>query len=159
MAVDMFLQVKGIEGESTDDAKKGWIDVISWSWGASNSGDAHLGGGAGAGKSNVQDLTFTHYIDKASCPLMLHCLKGTHADEATLIVRKAGGTPVEYLTIKMSSKVFVTSVTTGGSGGEDRLTESVSLNFGKVEVTYKEQTDKGAGKTAGTLTYDMTKNK
>ncbi len=48
MAVDYFLQIAGIDGESTDAKHKGWIDVESWSWGETNSGSAHRGAGAGA---------------------------------------------------------------------------------------------------------------
>ena len=41
------------------------IDVLAWSWGMSQSGSMHMGGG-GAGKVNVQDLSFTKYIDKST---------------------------------------------------------------------------------------------
>jgi type VI secretion system secreted protein Hcp len=57
------------------------------------------------------------------------------------------------------SPCIVTSVSTGGSGGEDRLTENVSLNFGKVKVEYFLQDDKGAVKSGGEYTYDMQANK
>ena len=65
MAVDMFIKIDGIKGESADDKHKEEIDVLSWSWGMSQSGSAHMGGGAGAGKVNVNDLSFTKYIDVA----------------------------------------------------------------------------------------------
>ena len=109
----------------------------------SNSGTTHTGAGGGAGKANVQDLSFTKYIDSATNGLMLACCKGTHYPEAKLIVRKAGGTPVEYVVITMD-EVLVTSVSTGGSGGEDRLTENVTLNFAKVKLEYQPQDAKGA---------------
>jgi hypothetical protein len=66
MAVDIFLDIENIKGESKDHKYKESIDVLSWSWGMSQSGSAHMGGGAGAGKVQVQDLNFTHYIDKSS---------------------------------------------------------------------------------------------
>ena len=56
MAVDMFLKLDGVNAESKDKVHGKEIDVLSWSWGMANSGTAHLGGGAGAGKVNVQDL-------------------------------------------------------------------------------------------------------
>ena len=138
MAVDMFIKIGDISGESRDKTHAGKIDVLAWSWGVSNSGTTHTGGGGGAGKANVQDLSFTKYVDKASPPLLLASMKGTHYDEATLIVRKAGGTPLEYLKITLT-EVLVTSVSTGGSGGEDRLTENVSLNFAKIKYVYQPQ--------------------
>jgi type VI secretion system secreted protein Hcp len=142
MAVDMFIEIGDVKGESKDKEKKAWIDVLAWSWGMSNSGSAHVGGGAGAGKVNVQDLSFTKYLDKSSPTLQLSCCNGKHFDKAQLIVRKAGETPLEYLKITMN-EVLITSVSTGGSGGEDRLTENVTLNFAKVKVEYTEQTEKG----------------
>src|SRR3954453_8963315 len=142
MAVDMFIKIGALKGEARDSVHKEDIDVLAWSWGLSNSGSAHVGGGMGAGKVNVQDLSLTKYIDKSSPDLMLACCVGKHFPEATLVVRKAGTTPLEYLTITLT-EVMVTAVSTGGSGGEDRLTENVTLNFAKVKVDYKEQTATG----------------
>jgi type VI secretion system secreted protein Hcp len=158
MAVDMFLKLDGVEGESKDKKHPKEIDVLAWSWGMSNSGSAHVGGGAGVGKANVQDVSVTKYVDSSSPFLMLACCDGKHYDNAVLTVRKAGGdAPVEYITIKMT-EVFITSVSTGGSGGEDRLTENVSLNFGKVHLDYKPQGPKGAGETAIPFTWDIAAN-
>lgn len=143
MAVDMFLKLHGIEGESADKVHNKVIDVLAWSWGMSNSGTTHLGTGGGAGKVNVQDLSITKYVDASSHALIAACCKGTHFDDATLIVRKAGGTPLEYIKIHMH-EVMVVAVSTGGSGGEDRLTENVTLNFAKFKYIYQPQDDKGA---------------
>ena len=142
MAMDMFIKIGELKGESRDKVHKDEIDVLAWSWGISNSGSAQVGGGAGAGKCNVQDLSFTKYLDKASPDLMLACCNGKHFPKATLTVRKAGENPLEYLLITVE-ELLVTSVTTGGSGGEDRLTENVTLNFARVKVNYKEQTPTG----------------
>jgi type VI secretion system secreted protein Hcp len=144
MAMDMFIKIGDLKGESKDKGgHAGEIDVLAWSWGMSNSGSAHTGGGAGAGKVNVQDLSFTKYIDFSSTSLELACANGKHYDSALLTVRKAGEKPLEYIKITMT-EVMVTSVSTGGSGGEDRLTENVTLNFAKVKVEYQKQDDKGA---------------
>jgi type VI secretion system secreted protein Hcp len=142
MAVDMFIKIGDVKGESKDSKHGGEIDVLAWSWGLSNSGTAHVGTGAGAGKVNVQDISFTHYIDKASPSLMLACCNGKHFPEATLTVRKAGEQPVEYVTMKLTD-LLITSISTGGSGGEDRLTENVTLNFAKFEFQYLPQEKDG----------------
>jgi type VI secretion system secreted protein Hcp len=157
MAVDMFLKMDPVKGESQDKACMDQIDVLAWSWGMSQSGTTHMGGGGGSGKVNVQDLSITKYIDKASPDLMLACCNGKHFGEAVLTVRKAGENPVDYLKIKMSD-VIITGVSTGGSGGEDRLTENVTLNFAKVAVDYKEQTNKGAAGAAQNMTWDIAAN-
>jgi type VI secretion system secreted protein Hcp len=157
MAVDMFIKVATIDGESKDKTHKKEIDVLAWSWGLSNSGSAHTGGGAGAGKVNVQDLSFTKWVDSASPKLMLACCNGQHITEATLVVRKAGEKPVEYLKIKMD-ELIITSISTGGSGGEDRLTENVTLNFSKVHVDYVPQDEKGSPGTAIPMSWDIAAN-
>ena len=124
MAVDMFLAIEGeIKGESQDSVHADTIDVLAWSWGMSQSGTFHAGGGGGAGKANFQDISVTKWVDNSSAELMKYCANGDHFDSAKLIVRKAGKKPLEYIVIEMT-KVMVTSVSTGGSGGEDQLTEN-----------------------------------
>lgn len=157
MAMDMFMKIGQLKGESKDHKHKESIDVLAWSWGMSNSGSAHVGGGAGSGKVNVQDLSFTKYIDKCSTDLMLAACNGKHFPEALLTVRKAGEKPIEYLKVKMTD-VLVTSVSTGGSGGEDRLTENVSLNFAKVHVDYTPQKQDGSGDAAINMTWNIQEN-
>ncbi len=158
MAVDMFIKLDGIKGEAQDKSHKGEIDVLAWSWGVSNSGSVHVGGGAGAGKANFQDLSFTKWIDKSSPILMLHTANGKHIGSAVLTVRKAGENPLEYLVITLT-EVMVSSLSTGGSGGEDRLTENVTLNFAKIKVEYQEQNKQG-GAEGGKVpfTWDIPAN-
>jgi len=157
MAVDMFIKIGDIKGESLDDKHKDEIDVLAWSWGMSNSGSAHVGGGAGAGKVNVQDLSFTKYLDKGTVPLELACCTGKHYDEAKLTVRKAGEKPLEYLKITLK-EVFITSVSTGGSGGEDRLTENVTLNFASFKTEYTPQKKDGTGDAVVEGGYNIQEN-
>jgi type VI secretion system secreted protein Hcp len=88
---------------------------------------------------------------------MLFCCNGKHVKEATLTVRKAGESPLEYIKVKMSD-CLVSGVTTGGSGGEDRLTENVTLNFAKVEVEYTPQKEDGSGDAPATMGWDISKN-
>jgi type VI secretion system secreted protein Hcp len=157
MAVDMFLELDGIKGESVDHKHKDKMDILAWSWGLSNSGTFHAGSGGGSGKANFQDISITKHIDKASADLMYHCASGKHIAKGALYIRKAGDKPLEYLVIKFD-KVLVSSVSTGGSGGEERLTENISLNFAKVALEYKTQDEKGAGKDGGQFTWDIAAN-
>jgi type VI secretion system secreted protein Hcp len=157
MAVDMFMAIDDLKGESVDKAKAGQIDVLAWSWGVSNSGSAHTGGGAGAGKANVQDLSFTKYVDKSTPDLLLASCNGKHFGKATLIIRKAGEKPLEYLTVTMT-EVLITSVSTGGSGGEDRLTENVTLNFAAVKVDYVEQAKGGTKGATPSMLWNIAEN-
>lgn len=157
MAMDMFIQIGALKGESRDSVHAGLIDVLAWSWGMSNSGSTHVGGGSGAGKVNVQDLSFTKYVDLCSTELMLACCNGKHFADAKLIVRKAGENPLEYIIIELED-LIITSVSTGGSGGEDRLTENVTLNFAKVKVGYVEQAADGAAGKDTKMGWDVAGN-
>ena len=157
MAVDMFIKIGDITGESTDGKHEKEIDVLAWSWGMSQSGTTHMGGGGGSGKVSINDLSFTKYIDASTNALVLACCKGTHYPEAKLTVRKAGDSPLEYVKLTMK-EVIVTSVATGGSGGEDRLTENVTLNFSEFKLEYTPQTDKGGGDAAKEAAWNIAKN-
>ena len=116
-----------------------------------------MGGGAGAGKVNVQDLSFTKYIDLSSPDLMLACCNGKHFPEATLIVRKAGEKPLEYLKIKLSD-IIVSGVQHAGHGGGDLMTKSLTLNFAKFQVEYQEQKPDGSGQKGGEMGWDVKAN-
>ena len=143
MAVDQFIKIEGIDGESKDDAHTDEIDVLAWSWGLSQSGSFHVGGGGGSGKVDVQDISFTKYVDKASPVLTKYCCNGKHIPEAILTVRKSGENPLEYITITLT-KVIISSITHGGSASDERLTENVTLNFAQVKYEYQPQDDAGA---------------
>ena len=80
MAVDMFLKLGTIKGEATDPGHIGWIDVLAFSWGESNPGEP---GGISGGKVNIQDVSLTKYIDKATVPILLDCAAGTLITDAT----------------------------------------------------------------------------
>ena len=158
MAVDMFMKFAGVEGEARDAVHKNEIDVLSWGWGMTQSGSAHIGGGMGSGKVSVHDMSFTKYIDKSSPDLLLACASGKHFTDVKLTVRKAGENPLEYLIITMQD-VIIAGITTGGSAPEDRLTENVRLNFAKVKVDYTEQTQGGAAGAKPKMGWDIEANK
>ena len=158
MAVDILLKLDGVKGESKIDKHKEEIDVLSWSWGCSQSGTTHVGGGGGSGKVAVQDIHITKYLDAASSTLFRFSCNGKHVAKGTLLVRKAGENPVNYLQIDMD-EIIITSVTMGGSGSEDRLTENISLNFAKFKYEYFTQEDTGTKGKSAPLTWDIAANK
>jgi type VI secretion system secreted protein Hcp len=142
MAVDMFLKIAGIPGESQDSKHKEEIQIHSFSWALSQSGSASTGGGAGAGKSDFQDFSFAMPVSKASPKLFLACASGQHLSDATLTVRKAGGDQVEFLVYKLTDCI-VSTYQEGGDSGGDIPTDAFSLNFAKLEVSYRQQDPKG----------------
>jgi type VI secretion system secreted protein Hcp len=155
MAVDVFLKISDIKGESKDSKHPEEIDVLSWSWGVSNAGSVGHGGGAGAGKANFSDLNFMHALDKASPVLMKACAMGDHYDLATLVARKAGKGQQDYLIVKMK-EVYITSVQPSGSS--ENPMESVSLQFGHVDLEYKAQKPDGSLDAGVHFIYDIKKN-
>lgn len=143
-AVDYFLKIDKIAGESTDKAHKGEIDLESWSWGESNSGSHAGGGGGGAGKVAMQDFHFTMKINKASPALFLACASGQHIPSALLTCRKAGKEQQEYLKITFSD-LLISSYQVGGSAGSDVVpVEQISFNFSKIEISYSAQKPDGS---------------
>ncbi|MGL4465283.1 MAG: Hcp family type VI secretion system effector [Planctomycetia bacterium] len=139
MAYDAFIKLSDIKGESLDDKHKDEIEVFSFSWGAQQTGTSGIGSGGGSGKVSVQDFSFVKKVDKSSAILFQKCCDGTHIPEAMFVVRKAGGTQLEYLKIKMTD-VLISSYQPGGtSGGDDIPMEQLSLNFSKVEFDYQPQ--------------------
>jgi type VI secretion system secreted protein Hcp len=143
MAVDMFLELDGIKGETKDGkfASKGAIDVLSFSWGCSQTGTFGAGGGGGAGKVAYSYLNIMMNVCKASAQLMQRCATGDHIAKGTLTVRKAGKEQQEFYTVKLTD-LLVSSYQT--SGASEVPTDSISLNFAKIEFEYKPQKPDGS---------------
>ena len=159
MAERWFLKVDGIVGDSTDVNHKDEIDVLSWSWGVTQTGGGATGAGGGAGKAAFQDFHFVSRIGKASPKLFLSCATGTHHKTASLSgVRTAGKSPSsEFLKYKLSD-VTVTSDQYSGSEG-DIPAEQFSLNYSKIEVTFTPQAPTGAAGTPIKAAFDVKANK
>ena len=158
MAQDIFLKITGIDGESPDAAHKNEIEVLSWNWGMTQESNMHAGSGGGAGKATVSDLTFDHFVDRASPNLIKYCLTGKHVAEAKLTVRKAGGNPLEYLKITMTD-VIISGVHPSGNASEERIRETVNLAFSKVTHEYVVQNQQGGSGGTVTASFDIKGNK
>jgi type VI secretion system Hcp family effector len=140
MAADNFLKIAGIEGESTDDKHKGWMEILSFSWGVSQMASASAvssSGGPSAGRADFQDLSIVKTMDSASPLLFKACAKGDCIKEVTLELCRSGGDKLKYMEYKLTNAV-ISSVSIGGHGGGEP-TESISLNYGKIEQTYTKQ--------------------
>jgi len=158
-AVDYFLKIEGIEGESLDSKHKGEIELESWSFGETNTGSFAHGAGGGAGKVSMQDFHFVMRTNKATPKLFLACASGEHIKEATLVCRKAGKEQQEYLTIKFN-ELLVSSYQTGGSAHSDVIpVDQISFNFSKIQVQYKEQKSDGTLGGAVMAGWDLKQNK
>ncbi len=136
MATDCFLKVEGIPGESTDKAHKNEFELTSWSFGVGNPAPTTRSA-TNSGTSQRcyhQDFTFTKEMDKATPLLFLFCCKGDHIPTITLTQRRsAGPAPIEFVKYVLKDSVITSHNISGGFGIP---TESVSINYGTISVTY-----------------------
>lgn len=160
MADSWFLKLDGIAGESTDQAHKGEIDVLSWSWGVTQTGapGGGGGGGAGAGKAEFHDLFFVTRVSRASPKLILAVATGAHIKTAVLTGTRGSGSgkAADYLVYRLSD-VIVTSVQHGAADGPP--TEQVSLRYAKFQVSYRRQAASGTLEPPVEAGWDLKANK
>lgn len=144
MSYDAYLHIEGVDGEATAKDHEKHIAIFSFAWGGSNptTVGAHTTG-SGGGKATVSELTISKRTDKASAAIFQKMCSGVHFPKATLVLRKSGGERVDFLKYEME-QVFITSMQWSGSeGGDDSPHETVSMSFGKIEVTYALQNADG----------------
>jgi type VI secretion system secreted protein Hcp len=104
--------------------------------------------------ANLQDISFTKWLDKSSPALMQKLVTGGTIASGSLRVRKAGEKPIVFLRMCFTG-IRVSSVSTGGSGGEDRLTENVTFNFATVIERYTEQKADGTAGQSFSFGWDL----
>jgi type VI secretion system secreted protein Hcp len=159
-AVDYFLNIEGIKGESTDSKHKDTIDIQSWSFSENNMGDSAHGGGGGAGKVVMSDMHFVARYSKASPILFLNCATGEHLKKATLTCRKAGGKQEEYLKVTLSDLLISSYQTGGTSHGDTSLpVDQFALSYAKIEWAYAPQDATGKLGSPIKTGYDVKANK
>ncbi|MDB4975958.1 MAG: hypothetical protein JWN48_4299 [Myxococcaceae bacterium] len=154
MAFNIHLDVPNAKGESKKDGKEGQIELISWNWGMSNSGDAAMSS-SNAGRVDVHDLVVTKYVDNSSGYLMGYCCTGEAVPKITLSMDKAQGDNLEFVSLVLE-RCVISSVATGGGAVDDRLTETVHIRFGAFAFTYQGQ---GENDPVADLSFDITANK
>jgi type VI secretion system secreted protein Hcp len=151
-----FLKIDGIAGESTEAKHKEQIELVSFSWGATQTARGSGGGGGGAGKAQIKQFEFLMRVNKASPQLFLAVVSGRHLKEASLsVTRGAAKAAFDWLKIKFTD-VLITSYEQAAE--EDPPHELVAFDFAKVEMTVTPQTSKGGPGTPVTVGWDLTKN-
>jgi type VI secretion system secreted protein Hcp len=156
MASDYFMKIDGIPGDTTDKSHPNEIQVASWSWGETNSTTVVP---AFTGRPDIQNFHFTTGMSKASPLLFISCATGTHAATAVLTGRKVGtSTPIEYLKITLTD-VLISAYQTGASASDDVPLDQVSLNFGKIQISYTPVNPDGTTGTAITRGWDLAAGK
>jgi len=155
---ELFIKVDNILGESRFDGHVGEIDVLSFSFGASQTGIREAGGRASARRSSLSPIVIVKNVDKASPKFFLACATGTHIKDAVITVRKAGDKPLEYLTITLSD-VLISSYSVGAADSGGVATESISFSYSKIEYKYIPQNDAGQPLPPVVVSFDLIKNK
>jgi type VI secretion system secreted protein Hcp len=148
--MDMFLEVDGLQGESKDSQFANQIDVLAWSSGVSSSKVAKPA-------ASFQAVSVTKNVDRSSPEILQDVASGKVVNFAKLHIRKAGSTPIEYLRLCYAGVQF-TSVSMGGSGGEDRLTETVTFSYQKLTERYVQQDSTGGAVATFYGGWDLVNN-
>lgn len=160
MSFDTFLKIEGVEGEATATGAEKQIEIYSFSWGASNPTTVGSGAtGLSAGKVSISSFNVMKKTEKSSATLFQACCNGKHFTTAEVTMRKASGEGGQkpFLTYKFTDVMVESIQWSGSSGGDDTPTESLSLAYAKVEVTYYTQDAKGGTTKAGEASWDLTK--
>ena len=156
MAVDYFLKLDGIQGESADEKHGGWIQLQSFSWGASQVTSVAGTGGSGAGKADLSDFSIMKFLDKASTPIFKALVTGQHIKTGNVEAVKAGAGGKPFLKIDFQ-EMFVTSQQVSASS--EIPSESVSFSYNQIKVEYSTQNEQGIVQTTGSVTHNTKGNK
>ena len=142
MAVDYFLKIDGIKGESVDSKHKDEIDIESFSWGVAATQGAAGPRGGRAGKASISDFSFAIRMSKASPQLLEACATGKHFPKAILTARKSGGSQLDFLKVTLE-EVLISSYQTSGSGQTDTI-EQIAVSFDTATFQYVPQKPDGS---------------
>lgn len=156
MAVDYFLKLDGIQGESTDQHHKNEIQVMSFSWGGSNVSSVSGTGGSGAGKVDLSDFNVMIYFDKATPKFFKSLCAGAHIKTGELTATKAGEESKPYLKVDFK-ELFISSLQISASS--EIPTVSVSFTYNEIKMEYSEQAETGILTSTGPITYNLKENK
>ncbi len=158
MSVDMFMKVEGASGESQDSNHKGWTDIDSFTWGATQPNTMASGSGVGASKLNFHDLNVIAKVDKCYPAVLKHCATGKHLGQVDISLCKAGGTQIEFTKITLTD-VMVTNVTVSGANSSDTVTVNYSFQAAKVKTQYWEQTNQGGKGAESQMGFNIKENR
>lgn len=156
MAVDYFLDIDGIQGESQDEKFKNKIQLLSWSWGASNVSSVAGTGGSGAGKVDLSDFSTMTFFDKSTPKFFKSIVKGSHITKGTLSAVKSGADGKPYLKINFS-EIFITGLQMSASSEVPSV--SLSFTYNEIGIDYSTQDEKGNLASVGEVKYSTKQNK
>jgi len=154
----IYLKYADINGSSTAQSHEQWITCESIQWG----GGRAIGTPTGSAKNreasmvSISEVVITKQQDNASPQLSTKAFIGTDGEDVTIHLTTTSDQGVNTILelILFDTLISGFSVSSGG----DRPSESVSMNFTKIESTFYNQAVEGT--EAGTpfpVTYDLAK--
>lgn len=156
MAVDYFLKLDGVEGESEDEKHKKQIQLMSFSWGASNVSSVSGTGGSGAGKADLSDFSVMTFFDKSTPKLFKNLCLGTHFKTGQMEAVKSGADGKPYLKVDFK-ELFVTSLQISASSENPSV--SISFSYNEIKIDYLTQNEQGNLVSTGAVSYNLKANK
>lgn len=161
MAVDAYLQIEGIKGESADERHKEWIEVsnVSWSVHQPRSATVSTAGGHTVGRASLSDISFKKFADLASPILQQHCAMGKTIPRAKFEFMRAdgNGNPIPYYMVELEN-VMISGVNPN-SGDSGIVTEQVFLAYSKMKWKYTKQSVRGGTEGNSSGGWDCAGNK
>ena len=159
MGVAMFMKVDGVTGESADAQHKGWTDIQSFTWGASQPGAMASGSGGNAGKASFNDLVVAAYMDRAR-PRSSRTARTASTFRRSRSPRKTGGTQVEFMRVTLQEVLVTSAQVAGIDPGDvaDRLMMHYGFQAAKVKKQYWQQNDNGGKGAEVTVGWNIKEN-
>ncbi|MGQ3214236.1 MAG: Hcp family type VI secretion system effector [Shinella sp.] len=150
----IYLKYEGIDGEATHDAHKKWIEVSSLQFGTGRGISAAIGGSTNreASQPSISEVVVTKSLDAASSKLFTESVTGNAGKKVEIHLVSTGNpgnTYVEY--VLTNGLVSGYSVSSGG----DRPSESISINFTKIEFKFTPFDNGNKAGTPVTVNYDL----
>jgi type VI secretion system secreted protein Hcp len=157
---DCYIKIEGYPGESTDSKHKDWIEVLSYSHGVRQSGEAtSREGGMSAGRANFHDFTFVKMMEKSSPALAKACAEGKHISKAEVQCCQAAGDKHCFMKIVFSDLLLSAVTPTGNTKAqESRPLEEVSFRYTKIEYEYTPIDQAGKPQAATKSSWDLKTN-
>jgi len=148
-AIDMFLDFpdSDIVGESVDRDHVDEIEILAWSWTLSPEKGPEVA---------VQDISLTKFVDSATPSFLMKAVTGDNLGRAVITVRRAGEINEEFLIMTLNDAT-ISSISSSGNAGTDRMSEQVTFSFSSISGEYI-QFDRN-GSVVGTFDYNFAANK
>ncbi|MTV39473.1 Hcp family type VI secretion system effector [Duganella radicis] len=161
MAIDVYLQIDGIKGESADSSHIGWIEVTSAYLGVAQpkSATASTAGGHTAERCEHRTLSITKLTDLSSPILMQTSSAGRTIPKARIEFMRADGQGerVKYYEVELEN-VLIANMEQVVSEG-NILHDSVGLKFSRVKWKYTQQKIGGGAGGSTTGGWDLATNR